>query len=199
MSFLNQIQNLLGEKQTRIKIDSLHFKDYNSPKKPMKFCEAVVSSFHTPLIIRKDDIDCLGAQRSFGFCRNDMKLASHISEETNIPFKFILNALNEIPVINPPVKNIILGSIENPDVIIAFVKPDKITKLILLYAAYFEEKPLILPYFFMSVCGNIAVQTYKTNKICISFGCPESRKSDVILEDEVIVGIPNSLLNCIEN
>ena len=195
MSFLNQIQKLLGEKQTSIKINSLHFKDYNSPKKPMRFCEAVVSSLHSPLIIRKDDIDCLGAQRSFGFYRNDIKLAAQMSEESNIPLRFILDALNEIPIINNPVKNIILGSTEKPDVTIAFVKPDKITQLILLYAAYFEEKPLITPYFFMSICGNIAVQTYKTNKICISFGCPESRKFGEVLEDEVIVGIPNSLLN----
>ena len=67
MSFLNQIQKLLGEKQTGIKINSLYFEDYNSPKKPIRFCEAVVSSLHSPLIIRKDDIACLGAQRSFGF------------------------------------------------------------------------------------------------------------------------------------
>ena len=195
MNFLNQIQKLLGEKQTSIKINSLHFKDYNSPKKPMKFCEAIISSLHSPLIIRKDDIDCSGAQRSFGFYRNDIKLATRISEESNIPLRFILDALNEIPVINHPVKNIILGSTEKPDVTIAFLKPDRITQLILLYAAYFEEKPLITPYFFMSVCGNIAIQTYKTNKICISFGCPESRKFGGVLEDEVIVGIPNLLLN----
>ncbi|MCK5838717.1 MAG: DUF169 domain-containing protein [Bacteroidales bacterium] len=195
MSFLNQIQNLLGEKQTSIKINGVHFKDYNSPKKPIRFCEAVVSSLQSPLIIRKDDIDCLGAQRSFGFNRDDKKLTAQISEETNIPIRFILNALNEIPVINHPVKNIILGSSEKPDVTIAFLKPDKITQLTLLYAAYFEEKPLITPYFFMSVCGNIFAQTYNTGKISISFGCPESRKFGGILEDEVIVGIPNLLLN----
>ncbi len=195
MSFLNQIRNLLGEKQTGIKINSLQASNYNSPKKPMRFCEAVVSSLHSPLIIHKDDIDCLGAQRSFGFYRNDIKLAAQISEESNIPIRFILKALNEIPVINHPVKNIILGSLEKPDVTIAFVKPDKITQLILLYAAHFEEKPLITPYFFMSVCGNIVAQTYNTDKICISFGCPESRKFGGVLEDEVIVGIPNSLLN----
>ena len=110
MSFLNQIQKLLGEKQTGIKINSLQASNYNSPKKPMRFCEAVVSSLHSPLIIRKDDIDCLGAQRSFGFYRDDKKLAAQISEESNIPIRFILNALNEIPVINHTVKNIILGS-----------------------------------------------------------------------------------------
>ncbi len=195
MNYVSQIQNILGDWQTGIKFNSIQSSEYNSPKKPMKFCEAVVDSLHTPLVIRKEDIDCVGAQRSFGFYRDDLKLASQITEETNIPTKFILNALNETPVIDHPVENILLGSIENPDLKIAFVKPDKITKLILLYAALFEEKPVISPYFFMSICGNIAVQTYITNKICISFGCPESRKHGGILEDEIIVGIPNSLLN----
>ena len=195
MNHLSQIQNIIGEKQTGIKINSLQASNYNSPKKPMRFCEAVVDSLHTTLVICKDDIDCLGAQRSFGFYRDDKKLAAHISEESNIPIRFILDALNEIPVISNPVKNIILGYSEKPDVTIAFLKPDKITQLILLYAAYFEEKPLITPYFFMSVCGNIVAQTYNTNKICISFGCPESRKFGGVLEDEVIVGIPNSILN----
>lgn len=195
MNCLSLIQNIIGERQTGIKINSLQVTNYNSPKKPMKFCEAVVDSLHIPLVICKEDIDCFGAQRSFDFYRDDKKLAAQISEETNISHRFILNALNEIPVINNPVKNITLGSSEEPDVIIAFAKPDKITQLILLYATYFEEKPLITPYFFMSVCGNIVAQTYNTGKICISFGCPESRKFGGILEDEVIVGIPNLLLN----
>jgi uncharacterized protein (DUF169 family) len=195
MNRLSQIQNIIGERQTCVKINSLEASKYNSPKKPMRFCEAVVASLHTPLVICKEDIDCFGAQRSFGFYRNNMKLAAHISEESNIPLRFILNALNEIPVINNSVKNIILGSSEKPDLIIAFVKPDKITRLSLLYAIYFEEKPLITPYFFMSICGNIVAQTYNTGKICISFGCPESRKFGGVLKDEVIVGIPNSLLD----
>ncbi len=129
MNFLNKIQNLLGEKQTGIKINSLLASNYNSPKKSIRFCEAVISSLHSPLIIRKDDIDCLGALRSFGFYRDDKKLAAQISEESNIPIRFILNALNEIPIITNPVKNIVLGSSEKPDVIIAFVKPDKITQI----------------------------------------------------------------------
>ena len=143
MNRLSQIQNIIGKKQTGIKINSLQASNYNSPKKPMRFCEAVVDSLHTPLVICKEDIDCLGAQRSLGFYRDDKKLAAQISEESNILIRFILNALNEIPVITNPVKNIVLGSSEKPDVTIAFVKPDKITQLILLYAAYFEEKPLI--------------------------------------------------------
>jgi uncharacterized protein (DUF169 family) len=195
MNHINQFQAILGSRQTGVKFNILETSAYNTPIKPMKFCEAVIVSLNAQLLLRKEDIECIGAQRSFGFYQNDQKFASQISVETNISRRFIEHAISQIPVIDIPVKNILLGSTENPDVTIAFVKPATITKLIFLYASLFEEKPILSPYFFMSVCANIAVQTYLTNKICISFGCPESRKEGRIKEDEIIVGIPNSLLN----
>jgi len=194
MNLQRQIIKLLGEKQIGIKFNGEQFKGCNSPKKPKRFCEAVIASLNSPMVLSEEDLDCLGARRSFGFDQNDQKLARHIYEETNISLPFIFDALNKIPVMDIPVKNIVLGTTENPDIIIAIVKPGIITKLVILYAKYFEEKPLVSPYFFMSVCANIAVQTFKTVKICISYGCPESRNIGGILEDEVIVGIPNLLV-----
>jgi len=195
MNHINQIQAILGSRQTGVKFNCTNLSLYHKPKKNIKFCEAVISSLNSQLVLFEEDIDCIGAQRAFGFYQNDQKFVSQISVETNISHRFIEHAISQIPVIDIPVKNILLGSIENPDVTIAFVKPAIITKLIFLYASLFEEKPILSPYFFMSVCANIAVQTYLTNKICISFGCPESRKEGRIKEDEIIVGIPNSLLN----
>ncbi len=195
MNHINQFQAILGSRQTGIKFNIQEPSAYNVPFKPMKFCEAVIASLNATLLLQKKDIDCIGARRSFGFYQNDQKFASQISEETNISRSFIEHAISQIPVIDIPVKNILMGSIENPDVTIAFVKPVIITKLIFLYASLIGEKPIVSPYFFMSVCANIAVQTCLTNKICISFGCPESRKEGRVKENEIIVGIPNSLLN----
>lgn len=195
MDHKNQLQNILGDRQTTIKFNSTNASVYKSPDKPMKFCEAVISSLNSQILLRPEDIDCLGAQRAFGFYENDRIFASQISEETQISFEFIQHAINQIPIIDQHIDSILLGAIENPDVTIAFLKPYQITKLILFYAILFEEEPVVSPYFFMSVCANIAVQTYLTNKICISFGCPESRKESRVQDDEVIVGIPASLIN----
>jgi uncharacterized protein (DUF169 family) len=194
MDFLKQLQDILGEKRTNIKFNGKNTDAYPSPIKSLRFCEAVITSIESPMILHQEDIDCKGAQRAFWFIKNDNILASQVSEETGIPMKFISNALNEIPVADFPILNILLGIDKKFDVTIAFVRPDKVMRLIFLYAKHFEERPIISPYFFMSVCANIAIQTYLTQKICISFGCPESRKHEGISENEVIVGIPNSML-----
>lgn len=195
ISYKNQLDDILGDRQTGVKYNSTETSAYYAPLKPMKFCEAVISSINTQILLQPEEIDCIGAQRAFGYYRNDKKFTSLISEETQIPFKFIQHAISQIPVIDFPLNNVLLGHIENPSLSIAFVKPSKITKLIFLYASLFKEKPIVSPFFFMSVCANIAVQTYLTNKMCISFGCPESRKEGRVNENEIIVGIPNSLLN----
>lgn len=194
MNLQKQISKLLGAKQIGVKFNGEQLV-YNPPINPIRFCEACITSINNPMTLKKEDIACHGARRSFGFSvKNDEKLANHISEETNISLPFILNALKEIPIMDISVENIMLGYIEKPDIIIAFVKPDKITKLTLLYNLHFAESPLISPYLFMSVCANVAVQTFITKKMCVSLGCPESRKFGGVLEDEVIVGFPGSLL-----
>jgi len=194
MNHISQITEILGDRKTGIRFNITNPSAYNSPDRPMKFCEAVISSLQSTLVICANDIDCLGAKRTFGLYHNDQKFASLISEETQIPLEFIQKAIIQIPVFDEPLKNILLGPIENPDLTIALVKPNMITKLILYYAKLFKDKPVISPYFFMSICANIAVQTFLTNKICISFGCPESRKKGRVQNDEVIVGIPGSLI-----
>lgn len=46
----------------------------------------------------------------------------------------------------------------------------------------------------MSICGNIAVNTYLEEKISLSFGCEDSRKYGGISRGQLVVGIPYSEL-----
>lgn len=194
MKLQENFQKVIGTRMVGVKLNGLQLEDYRAPAISLRFCEAVASSMISPIAIHEKNIDCVGALRSFGFYRNDIKLATLISKESGIPVNFIQKAINEIPVMKCPVRNMILGSIDNPDVLIAFVEPEKATQLMMLYASYYEEYPIIYPSFFMSVCGNIVARVYNTNKICISFGCPESRKYGGVLPDEIVVGIPGNLL-----
>ena len=41
-----------------------------------------------------------------------------------------------------------------------------------------------------AMCGDVAVQTYLTKKICISFGCDDSREYGEVSDEELVVGIP---------
>lgn len=186
----NQIKKILSQRKTGVTFNITNESSYTRPKKPMKFCEAVIASFNSSILLYPSDIECPGAKRAFGFLREDKKFASIISEETLIAQRFIENAIHEIPQYKPPIRNILLGNHKNPEIIIALLKPQAITSLIFHYALLYQKKPIISSYFFMSVCANIAVQTKLTNTISISFGCPESRKEGRVQEDEVIIGIP---------
>lgn len=46
----------------------------------------------------------------------------------------------------------------------------------------------------MGVCGNVAVKTYLEGKICVSFGCDDSREYGQISRDRLALGIPCSEL-----
>ena len=42
-----------------------------------------------------------------------------------------------------------------------------------------------------AMCGDVAVQTLITKRICISFGCDDSREYGEVADEELIVGIPS--------
>jgi len=148
-------------------------------------------------MLNTDNLGCPGARRCIGFQNDNKQLATKISEENNIPVKFIHTALRKIPVLKD-ITHINLGlteCIENdiqPDLYIMYVRPFKITELMhkLSKMAIIPSAP---PYTFLSVCGNVFANCYLNQKVTISFGCPESRESGGIEEDEIVVGLPFSV------
>jgi uncharacterized protein (DUF169 family) len=45
----------------------------------------------------------------------------------------------------------------------------------------------------MAVCGSVAVRAHLTGQMCMSFGCPDSRKFGAISRDRLVVGMPMEL------
>ena len=191
---INKLKQHFGNKCTSIYVNSDVPGFINIPLKQMKFCEAVDQSFKVPLRIIADNLGCPGARRSIGFENNDEQLAKEISENNHIPLNFISNALQKIPSMNG-IRHINLGLTENPendlhpDLFIMYIKAFRITELI-HNLAKMGVKPSISPYFFLSICGNVFANCYLNHDVSISFGCPESRKSGGIGEDEIVVGLP---------
>ncbi len=184
-----------GLKCTGIKIN-LENTDIKSIHKPIRFCEAVNYSFNTPVAVESKYLSCLGSKRSFGLLNNNRSLIEHIAVESNISLHIIEQIINDIPKFNIGIKSFILGIDQDmekevkPDVYIIQIKPHAVMDLIRLYLSKTNKIPIINSYTFLSVCGNIFVQSYKFNKMSISFGCPESRKYAGIDENSVIVGMP---------
>lgn len=188
---------MLGPKCTAINVNGKLIEFINVPTRQIKFCEAVNQSFKVPIMINTDNLGCPGARRCIGFQNNNGQLAIKISDENNIPVKFIRNALGKIPVMKG-ITNINLGlteCIENdiqPDLYIVYVQPFKITEL-MHKLSKMALIPSVPPYTLLSVCGNVFANCYLNQKVTISFGCPESRESGGIGEDEIVVGLPYSV------
>ncbi len=193
----DRLKQIFGAKISPINVNGKLTEFINIPGRQMKFCEAVNYSFKVPIMLNTDNLGCPGARRCIGFQNNNRQLATKISDENNIPVKFIRAALEKIPVLKD-ITHINLGltkCIENdiqPDLYIMYVQPFKITEL-MHKLSKMALIPSVPPYTFLSVCGNVFANCYLNQKVTISFGCPESRESGGIGEDEIVVGLPFSV------
>ena len=193
----DKLIQIFGPKCTAINVNGELTEFINIPTIQMKFCEAVNQSFKVPVRLNTDNLGCPGARHCIGFQNDNRQIATKISDENNIPVKFIHTALEKIPVLKG-ITHINLGlteCIENDiqsDLYIIYVQPFKITML-MHKLSKMALIPSVLPYTFLSVCGNVFANCYLNKKVTISFGCPESRESGGIGKDEIVVGLPFSV------
>jgi len=195
---INELKNIIGDRCSAINING-EISGINTTSKQMKLCEALSHSFNVPLQINKDMIGCPGARRSIGIENDDQKLALFISENTKIPEPFIMEAFENIPMLDSNFSHLNLGITEeiekllSPDIFVAYVAPSKITQIMHVFAQQ-NIHVVIPPYSLLSVCGNVIANTYINKIPSISFGCPESRKHGGVQNDEVVVGVPANMV-----
>lgn len=173
-----------------------------SPDKPIRFCEAVYDAFKMPLLFNPQNLFCMGAKRSMGLMNNDDELVEHISQESGIQPQTIQRAISDIPHLEEPIQNILMGiddemeKVAKPDMYIMFITPKEVMELMKLYAQKLNQFPVVKPYTYLSVCGNVFVTTYKTGSMSVSFGCPESRYYGGVKDNLLVVGLPYD--SCLE-
>ncbi|MFA5647784.1 MAG: DUF169 domain-containing protein [Bacteroidales bacterium] len=167
-----------------------------SPEKSIRFCEAVNDAFRTPLLFNPLNLTCFGAKRGLGLLRDDKELLKHISAETNIAQQIIKKALIDIPKMSTPINNILMGiteEIENdtrPDMYIMYIDPKQLTDLTRKYILVTNEYPIVQPFPFLLICGNVFISTFKSARMSVSFGCPESREFGGLKDNQLVVGLP---------
>lgn len=173
----------------------------NTPSTKMRFCEAVNHSFNVPLLLKTSSLSCKGSQRSMGLLKSNCELITHLANESNMSKPMVSSALADILAFPEPIENVYLGiqpemeEMIRPDLFILQIKPRETMDLIRLYSAKTNSFPIIKPYTFLSVCGNVLVGSLQQKQMSISFGCPESRRYGGIDDENVIVGIPYDLCN----
>ena len=160
----------------------------------IRFCQAVRIARDQRVLLDKDSIICKGARYALGFedeakeaIVNVIKLRRGISKE--IAEKLVEN----IPRIkNSPYKYIGLN-VDDPDILIFYINPTRFMEFIKIYQRTGNSLEVKLSSL-TAMCGDVAVQTYLTKKICISFGCDDSREYGEVSDEELVVGIPKEVI-----
>jgi len=200
---IDDLKKKFGPKCSAINVNGC-YSSIQIPFNKMKFCEAVNYSFNTPVRINNSNLGCPGARWKMGFDKNSEKLAKFISKNTHIPVSFITEAFNQITTLNKDINQINLGitnemeEITPPDLYIIYIQPARITEILHLFARH-NMQASIPPYCLLSVCGNVFVNSYTNQHVSISFGCPESRRYGGINKNEVVLGVPGSLIKYLLN
>lgn len=189
------LRRLYGPKCLGLKVNYNKDFDY-SPIKPIRFCEAVNDAFKTPLLFNPQNLICHGAKRSLGLLMDEKDLIKHISSESNIAMQTVKKALSNIPKMNTPIHNILMGIEEEmeekarPDLFILYLEPKQVMDLMREFTSKTNEFPILKPFSFLSICGNVFISTFKSANMSISFGCPESRRYSGLKDNQLVVGLP---------
>ena len=81
------------------------------------------------------------------------------------------------------------------DVHLAYLMPKDVMVLVQAYHMILGGSPTFTCPSLAPVCGVAAVQAYCTEKVCIAFGCCDSRLYGGIRDSEIVVGIPDKLVS----
>jgi len=81
------------------------------------------------------------------------------------------------------------------DVMLMFLNPARAMRLVQAMS-YHNGQPLVFSNSgTVSVCGECTVTPFNTKRLCLSIGCKGSRKHSRYTEDEMVIGIPRTLVN----
>ncbi len=160
----------------------------------MRFCEAVKESSTGPVTLTSDLISCPGALRSFGWSANGKEtFVERLAKMKGIQTTLAEKLLKSTPRFGDGVKAVTLGTYDSPDVLVSYSQPEAAMRLVDQWQQQNGEILNVAVSSVMSVCGWAAVGAYLSGSLCISFGCPESRKKAAIGNDRLVLGLPARL------
>lgn len=165
----------------------------NVAEEEMRLCDAISRSFDRPLIVPVEKISCAGACRSLGTHNDDPRLADTISADAGIQPETMLMLVREASALASPAVAVSLGDVDPADVVLGFVQPAIGMLVIRRWQQVFEMAPTVEVSSFMAICGNVLVAAYEGSRLCLSLGCPHSRKFGFVRDDTLIVGMPYHL------
>lgn len=165
-----------------------------NPISDARFCEAITRSLIQPVLLTPENLNCHGARYVFGW---DETVKAEMVEKFHLQEGFSESKAKELvqnlPKINGPLKGIGLNIRTNPDLLLSYLQPGQVMKLLRSYHVYFGKDLNVDLSSIVSVCGHVAVEAVIKQQITLSFGCKDSREYGGITRDRVAIGVPVEL------
>lgn len=194
MNRLRALEGKIGGCWTGVKFRCGGVTEGMRPKQAMRFCEAVAESRTRPIMLTPEVVECPGARRSFGWATHgDEALAVAMAEKAGISPDVAKSLICAIPSLRTVPASVTVGADHEPDVALSFAQPAAAMNLVRRWQALSGKTLLVEVSSVMAVCGSVAVRARLTGQLCLSFGCPDSRRYGAIRRDRLVAGLPMSV------
>ena len=164
-------------------------------KRPMRVCEAIKESNTRPVALTRHLVNCPGAHRSLGWTtKEDDKIARKMVEASGIKLGIARKVIANTPRLDKGIAAVLIGSDNAADVLLSYAQPEAAMRLVRSWQHVYGADLHLEVSSMMAICGSVAVRAYTTGRICVSFGCPDSRQYGAIGRDRLAVGLPVGLV-----
>ena len=190
MNEIRFLEEATGDRWTGVKLLGSAAPDSTSDS--MRLCEAVAASFSRRIVLSSDQLACPGARRSITLDEDDEGLALQMSEKAGMPVRFARQIIAERPRLETAPQALVLGNIEEPDVLVGYLKPLAAMKVLRLWQAHFGTSLHVDLSGFIAICSCIAAAV-RLGRLCLSLGCPDSREYGAIPPTQLVAVLPIGL------
>lgn len=194
MEVIKLLEERIGGRWTGIVFHRENAPNDNLAERPMSLCEAIKESNTRPIALTQHLVNCPGAHRSLGWAtKRDDNIARKIVKATGIKPDIARKLIANIPRLEEGIAEVLIGAVDSPDIVISYAQPEAAMRLVRRWEQVYGTGLHLETSSVMAVCGSVAVRAYKTDCICVSFGCPDSRKYGAIGRDRLVIGLPTHL------
>jgi len=194
MEELKLLEERIGGRWTGITFNRDDPVNEELAKRKMRLCEAIKESYTRPIVLTQDLISCSGALRSLGWRTDlDENLAHNIAEASGTALEVARKLVANTPYLERGT-SVTIGNNSAPDIAISYAQPEAAMRLLRLWQQVKGADLDMAASSVMAVCGSVVAKAHKTNRICLSFGCPDSRKYGAISRDRLVIGLPIGII-----
>jgi uncharacterized protein (DUF169 family) len=151
------------------------------------------------VFLNKDSIICKGARYALGFdTETKEEIVNAIKFKRGVSKEIAEQLVDTIPRVKDSAYNYIGLNVDDSDIFIFYMTPKRFMEFLKVYQRTGNNLEVKLSSL-TAMCGDVAAQTLTTKRICISFGCDDSREYGEVANEELIVGIPKDTIEQLTN